>query len=250
MPDPLPYQTVLEAPPVLDSACSVLLDFDGTLVEIADRPDAVFIDPALPSLLRRLEGTFSGRLALVSGRSIAQLDTFLGATLEGIAIIGSHGAEIRADAWSTSPTRPSALIAAERTIRQTFADLAGVVIEVKSHGVAVHYRLAPEVEPAARDVVRGIAAGSGLGVQEGKMMIELRAAGHDKGTGIATLMALSPFAGSIPVFVGDDITDEAGFDAVAALGGMGVLVGPGRATAAQYRLPDVVSVHAWLGQFA
>ena len=82
------------------------------------------------------------------------------------------------------------------------------------------------------------------------MMIELRAGGHDKGSGIATLMAEPPFAGTVPVFAGDDLTDEAGFVAVAKLNGIGVLVGPERPTAARYRLPDVASVRSWLEQAA
>lgn len=230
--------------------CSILLDFDGTLVEIVDRPEAVVIDPALRTLLERLAGTFEGRFALVSGRSIAQLEAFLGAALDGVAIVGSHGGELQAGAWRMSRMRPAALISAERDIRAAFADRVGVVVEVKTLGIAVHYRLAPEVEPAARALVGRIAMESGLAVQEGKMMIELHAAGHDKGTGIAALMPHPPFAGTLPVFAGDDVTDEAGFDAVARLGGIGVLVGPERPTAARYRLADVAAVRAWLEQAA
>lgn len=245
-----PLAPPLAPPPMLAPHNSVLLDFDGTLIEIADRPEAVVIEPALPALLQRLAGTFQGRLALVSGRSVAQLEAFLGAALTGVAIVGSHGAEVQAGARRTAPMRPQALISAERELRAGFADRAGVVVEVKTLGVAVHYRLAPEVEPAARALVDRIAMESGLAVQEGKMMIELRAAGHDKGTGIAALMTHPPFAGTVPVFAGDDITDEAGFGAVATLGGIGILVGPERPTAARYRLADVAAVHAWLEQAA
>lgn len=236
----------LARPPRLMPGNSVLLDFDGTLVDIVDRPDLVTVDAALIGLLRRLAGTFSGRIALVSGRSAEQLHAFLGHALDGIAIVGSHGAEIHAGTRRVSASRPQALIAAEHVIRAAFADREGVVVEVKSLGVAVHYRLAPEVGPAAHALAGRIAAENGLALQEGKMMIELRGAGHDKGTGITALMEQPPFAGTSPVFVGDDLTDEAGFAAVAALGGMGVLVGPPRATIAGYRLDDVASVRAWL----
>ena len=228
----------------------MLLDFDGTLIDIFDRPDAVIIDPALPVLLQRLVGTFHGRLALVSGRSVAQLDEFLGGALDNVAIVGSHGAEVRTGSRHTSPTRPDALTSAENEIRRAFAGNSGIVVEVKSLGVAVHFRLAPETEPAIRALTDRIAMESALAVQEGKMMIELRASGHDKGSGIATLMAEPPFAGTVPVFAGDDLTDEAGFVAVAKLNGIGVLVGPERPTAASYRLPDVASVRAWLEQAA
>ena len=107
-------------------------------------------------------------------------------TLAGIAIVGSHGAEVRAGPRRIAPARPPALIAAERAIQATFGDREGVIVEVKSHGVAVHFRLAPDAEPAARALIDRIAMESGLAVQEGKMMIELRAAGHDKGSGIAS----------------------------------------------------------------
>jgi len=227
-----------------------LLDFDGTLVEIVDRPDAVVIEPALAILLQRLKGTFQGRVALVSGRSVAQLDAFLGPALDGVAVIGSHGGEIRAGDWRMASVRPASLVAAERELGVAFADRTGAVIEVKSMGVAVHYRLAPDIEPAARALVDRIAKERGLAVQEGKMMIELRVAGHDKGSGIAALMVKKPFAGTVPVFAGDDVTDESGFNAVEALGGFGVLVGPDRPTAARYRLADVAAVRAWLEQAA
>lgn len=249
MPSPsFPEAVLAPPPPLIPRRHTVLLDFDGTLVELAGRPDAVVIDPALKALIRRLAGTFRGRVALVSGRSIAQLEGFLGETLEGVALIGSHGAEIHIGPSRAAPVRPAALIEAEHAIRATFAGQEGVVVEVKTLGVAVHYRLAPEAEPAARRLVQSLVIDNGLAVQEGKMMIELRAAGHDKGSGIAALMAKSPFAGTVPVFVGDDVTDEAGFVAVAALGGFGVLVGAERATAARYRLRDVPAVRAWLEQ--
>ncbi|WP_245646536.1 trehalose-phosphatase [Sphingomonas soli] len=229
---------------------TLLLDFDGTLVELAERPDAVVIDRPLKALIGRLAGTFRGRFALVSGRSVAQLEGFLGETLEGVALIGSHGAEIHIGSSRVTPVRPPALIEAEHAIRAMFTNREGIVVEVKTLGVAVHYRLAPEAEPATRALVQSLAIDNGLAVQEGKMMIELRAAGHDKGSGIAALMRQPPFAGTVPVFAGDDVTDEAGFVAVAVLGGLGVLVGPERETSARHRLDDVSAVRAWLEQAA
>lgn len=234
-------------PPPLNPGCdSVLLDFDGTLVALAERPDAVVIDAALGVLLRRLARDFAGRVALVSGRSVAQLEVFVGSALAGLGVVGSHGAEVRAGGRMAGPARPDMLDGAADVLRRAFDEVDGVIIEEKSLGVAVHYRLAPDAEPVARGLVRRIAAQTGLAVQDGKMMIELHAAGHDKGTGIAALMAVVPFAGSVPVFVGDDLTDEAGFAAVRAMGGHGVLVGAERATAARFRLDDVAAVRRWL----
>ncbi|UZK65937.1 trehalose-phosphatase [Sphingomonas sp. M1-B02] len=247
----MPIAPPLAPPPPLRAAThSLLLDFDGTLVELADRPESVVVEPALSNLLRRLAGTFQGRIALVSGRSAAQLEGFLGETLADIAMVGSHGAEVQTGSGHTAPIRPPALIEAEHAVRAMFAGWEGVVVEIKTLGVAVHYRLAPAAEPEARALIQRLARDDGLAVQEGKMMIELRTAGHDKGSGITALMAHAPFTGSVPVFAGDDVTDEAGFVAVEALGGLGVLVGPERETAAGYRLDDVAAVHAWLEQAA
>lgn len=246
-----PSQAALAPPlPLLAARHSLLLDFDGTLVELVDRPDAVVVDPSLSALIHQLAGTFQGRLALVSGRSIEQLEGFLGETLAGIAAVGSHGAEVQMGANRFAPIRPPSLTTVEEAIRAMFAGQPGVIVEVKTLGVAVHYRLAPGAEPAARALIERLARESGLEVQEGKMMIELRAPGHDKGSGIAALMALPPFAGTVPVFAGDDVTDEAGFAAVQLLGGIGVLVGPERMTAARYRLDDVAAVRNWLGEAA
>ncbi|MFS0737698.1 trehalose-phosphatase [Sphingomonas sp. 1P06PA] len=251
MPSTSAASVPLPRPPgLLSAGASLLLDFDGTLVDLADRPDAVAFDPPLIALLGRLTGTFGGRIALVSGRSVAQLEHFLGGALGGIALVGSHGAEMRIGDRHLSPDRPASLAQAERIVRAQIGDRAGVVIEAKSLGIAIHYRMAPALEGEARALAERIATDTGLVVQDGKMMIELHAAGHDKGAGIAGLMRQPGFAGTKPIFLGDDLTDEAGFAVVATLGGMPVLVGPPRPTAARYRLADVAAVRAWLGYAA
>ena len=234
---------------VADGHC-LLLDFDGTLVELVDRPDAIVVDAALIALLQRLLGTFDGRLALVSGRSVAQIEDFLGDAVPGIAMVGSHGAELQVAGERVTPERPAVLEVAERAFSAAFAGEQGVVIEVKSLGVAVHYRMAPARADEAQRLAERFAGNDGIVLQTGKMMVELRAGGHDKGTGIAALLRHAPFAGAMPVFAGDDVTDEAGLKVVGDLGGMGVLVGPQRETAAHYRLDDVASVRGWLGTAA
>lgn len=226
---------------------SLLLDFDGTLVELVDRPDAVVADRALAMLLHRLAGTFAARMALVSGRSIDQLHSFFQGLPAAFAIVGSHGAEFQIGAQRVAPARPAALGEVERAMRLAFGAMEGVIIEPKSLGVALHFRLAPDAEAQIREFSIRSAEATGLMVQEGKMMIELRSAGHDKGSGISSLMAHSPFCGTRPIFIGDDITDEAGFVAVQQLGGFGVLVGDERPTAARFRLANVAAVRAWLG---
>jgi trehalose 6-phosphate phosphatase len=123
----------------------------------------------------------------------------------------------------------------------------GLLVEEKPAGLALHFRLAPEREGEALALVEAIASRTGLEVQRGKMVAELRPPGADKGDALAALMREPPFAGARPLFVGDDLTDERGFEAAARLGGGGVLVGAPRATAALWRLPDVAAVAAWLG---
>jgi len=238
-------------PGALPADAALFLDFDGTLVELANRPDAVIVDGALSALLQRLREQRAGRVAIISGRSIAQLDDFLGAALDGITLVGSHGAEIRTVGGTIMrPERPASLIEAERAFTDRFGDTPGAVIEVKSLGVAIHYRLAPEIGDAAEAMVADHADRHGLAVQKGKMMSEVRVAGHDKGTAITALMQLPQFAGYNPVFAGDDLTDEAGFLVCSDAGGGGILIGPPRDTAARWRIADVAGFRNWLEEAA
>lgn len=235
-------------PPVRRSETSLFLDFDGTLVDLADSPDAVIVDARLDGLLDALISRFAGRVAVVSGRSVAQLQRMLGASGGKLALVGSHGAEVRPLGMAPNAfERPQALQDAESLFAAFFADNPRVIIEVKTLGVAIHYRLGPSAEAEANRLAEAFAAAHGLHVQKGKMMVELRAPGHDKGDGIAELMKLDPFRGFAPVFVGDDVTDEPGFARCREMGGFGVLVGSPRPTAADCRLGDVAAVHAWLG---
>jgi trehalose 6-phosphate phosphatase len=234
-------------PAMLLDGASLFLDFDGTLVELAERPEAVAVDAALAGLLDRLAERLEGRVVLVSGRSIQQLDGFLEGIGVAIGLVGSHGAETRlAGGAIVRPDRPASLDAAARLFADAFRGRDGVVIEAKSLGVGLHYRLDPTAEDEAHAIAAAFAAANDLEVQHGKMMVELRLPGHDKGSAIAALMARAPFAGHAPVFVGDDLTDEAGFAAAAEHGGAGILVGPARETEARYRLRGVAAVRAWL----
>jgi trehalose 6-phosphate phosphatase len=126
----------------------------------------------------------------------------------------------------------------------------GLLIEEKPAGLALHYRQAPEAEDRVLELTRALATRHGLTLQQGKMVAELRPAGADKGDAVRALMAEPPFAGARPVVVGDDLTDEHAFEAAAAMGGAGVLVGEARASAASYRLPGVSAVAKWLASAA
>jgi trehalose 6-phosphate phosphatase len=239
----------LPAPPkTLLNGASLFLDLDGTLLELIDDPDAVVADQLLRDLLLALVARLDGRLAVISGRSLAQLEAILGPVCDAVALSGSHGCEHRWRGVAAQPSRPASLDAAAERFR-TFADAhPGAIVEDKSYGVALHYRLAPMVEQGAHALAEQLACALDLQLQPGKMMVELRVPGGDKGVAVRRLMGRPPMAGTTPIFLGDDVTDEAGFEAAHALGGAGILVGTPRETAAGYALPDPASVRAWLAE--
>lgn len=244
-----PNTAALLAPPPahLADGASLFLDFDGTLVEIAPRPDAVAVDDRLRTLIANVSKRFDGRVAIVSGRGAAEIDALFGG-LE-CPIVGSHGAELRGVAQAEMPQRPAALDNIAARFHALAEAIPGLVVEIKPLGVGLHYRGVPAAEAEAGALAEELAATTGLTLQRGKMVFELRAPG-DKGRAIAALMGAMPFAGSRPVFLGDDLTDEPGFATVARLGGAGVLVGQMRDTQAVYRLPDVTSALRWLETLA
>ncbi|WP_306998425.1 trehalose-phosphatase [Sphingomonas sp. SORGH_AS_0879] len=234
-------------PPRLSLADSLFLDFDGTLVELADNPEGVHVSRELADRLDALAAHMPGRLAIVSGRSIAQIDALFGPQAQHFTLAGSHGAERRSpEDGHSQPEKPDHLAIATEEMRRVAED-NGLYFETKSFGAGLHYRRKPEAEPLALREAAAIAERHGLTLQPGKMMVEVRLPG-DKGQAIETLMETPAMRGTVPIFFGDDVTDEDGFAAAAALGGAGVLVGPMRETAARYRLPDVPAVHEWLAQ--
>lgn len=238
----------LPHPPPRDPGQALFLDFDGTLVDLVDRPEAVSVDLALQRLLTRLAVEHDGRVALVSGRSIAQLDHFLGEAGRALTLVGSHGGETRpVGAASITPVRAAIFDVIAEEFSKAFADRPDVIIEDKSLSVAVHFRLDPEAGPAVAAMAARLAERHRLIVQPGKLVVELRSDGHDKGRAISAVAAMPGFTGHPPVFIGDDTTDEPGFAACAALGGAGILVGAARESAARYRLDDVAAVRRWLG---
>jgi trehalose 6-phosphate phosphatase len=226
---------------------SLFLDFDGTLVEIADHPDAVIVSDDLKDLLRSLSVMLHGRVGIISGRPIGQLHDLIG-TLP-MAYAGSHGAEIvQADGTHHVAAKPAGLNALAQEMGKFITTHPGVMVERKPYGVALHYRAAPHAEAASRDLATTLSHSSGFTLQSGKMVFELRAPGSDKGTALRLLSGSPSMRGTKPVFVGDDDTDEAAFIVAAELGGAGILVGPDRPTAAKFRLPSVRATIEWLRQ--
>jgi trehalose 6-phosphate phosphatase len=226
---------------------SLFIDFDGTLVELIDRPDAVRVDDGLIDLLGLVSIALPGRVAIVSGRSIDQIDAFLGDQARMLAIAGSHGVERRLPGCAPSlpPEAPNFTAAAE-ALANFAAMHPGTIVEPKRYGIALHYRLAPQSERDAQAMVLQLADKFGFGVQMGKMMAELKMAGGNKGDAVAAFLREPAMAGTTPWFIGDDITDEDGFMIARDCGGGGILVGASRETQAVYGLANVRAVRGWL----
>ena len=241
------HSLALPAPPpsLLENA-ALFLDFDGTLVDIAATPDAVVVDAPVHDLLARLVERHRGAVAIVSGRSIAQLDALLGENAMRLALSGSHGVEQRENGVLAQPSRAPELDEAEAAIRSFARDRDGLIVESKSYGVALHYRLSPGFADEARCHAAAISERLGLRLQEGKMMVELRIAGDDKGGAIRALMSCAAMQGRNPLVLGDDVTDEDAFLAARGLGGHAILVGAMRETEADFILPSPAAARDWL----
>ncbi len=233
----------LPSPDVLRDA-SLFLDFDGTLVDFVIDPDAAAVDQRLRVLLSELGERLNGRLAILSGRSLDELTERIG--LGPIAMAGSHGLERRtADGKVTRAVIPPGLASATVAAR-TFAEAHDLLLEPKAAGVAIHYRDARHAESAVDAFARELAQETGLYLQSGKCVRELRVAGADKGDAVRAFMTEPPFNLGSPVVLGDDLTDEHAFEAAVRLGGSAILVGDARPTSAGYRLPSVDATLDWL----
>jgi trehalose 6-phosphate phosphatase len=238
------------APSPADPAGSyaVFLDFDGTLVDIAATPDAVAVDPALPSVVERLRARLRGALAVVTGRPLRDIDRFLpGLNFDGC---GMHGLERRVNGRTSMSDLPDQSGEIDQ-LRSRLAPWPGLLVENKRIGVAVHWRQQPEAEGEARAGIDALAArlGPAYRIQDGKAVREIVPGQADKGEGIRALMSASPYKGRLPIFAGDDRTDEHGFAAAAELGGITLKVGPGP-TAASYRVASPAELRATLARWA
>lgn len=226
-------------------------DFDGTLVELAATPDGIHVPAALPHRLAALRAACGGALAIVSGRGIDAIDAFL--AMPDLPIAGLHGAERRDMHGALTHTgldevRLAHIVADLAALAQQHA---GLLLEPKRASVAFHYRNAPACEALVRDAVERAAARypEHYAVQPGKMVFELKPKGVDKGRAVQAFLSEAPFAGRVPLFAGDDLTDEAAFAAVQAAGGLGIKVGDGETCARMLvpAVPDLAALlDAWL----
>lgn len=222
---------------------AVFLDLDGTLAELAAHPSDARVLPQQVALLGRLESGLDGALAVVSGRSIDSLDGMLHPLRPRAA--GLHGLERRNDSQCTAAAG-DALTEASRQLEDLADRHPGLMLENKGAAIALHFRNAPELEAMCRETVHALAAGfPDHHVIAGKMVLELKPRHSNKGTAIDAFLGEPPFRGRTPVFAGDDVTDEDGFETVNARGGISIKIGDG-ATAARFRLPDVTALHTWL----
>lgn len=239
--------------PYPDERWALFLDVDGTLIHIAEHPDSVQPSPRLGEILQRVTDALGGALALISGRPIAEIDRLTDRVAP--AASGLHGLELRTPAGGYDA--PNANVAGMSTARARLAELAErhaeLYFEDKQATLALHYRNAGDAARAeARTLVDEIVDGADnrLSLLTGKAVYEIKPAEGDKGRALQRLMTDPPFAGRCPVYVGDDVTDEAAFVAVNSLGGVSIRVGEPASSAARYQLNTVDEVLEWLEQIA
>ena len=236
------------APENLDtSAVALFLDVDGTLLDIRDDPSDVVADSALIELLQACSAELHGALSLVSGRSIEEVDRIFAPAVFPVA--GAHGAELRfagaqALTMDSKPMPREAL----RRLEEFVATNRGLLLEHKRGGVSLHYRRVPELQEACEELIRGLMAdlGDAFRLIAGKMVFEIAPGAHNKGAAVRSFLAHAPFTGRIPVYVGDDVTDEDAFTETNRVDGLSIRVGDSSHSEAQYELPDVASVRSWL----
>lgn len=236
----------LSPPPFnLPRRAALFLDLDGTLAPIMPRPDDVGPDPRRARIIARLRERFEDRVAVVSGRSLPDLDHILDGGAPSIAAI--HGLVRRTAGGGVVELTPHDGLEDARRILGELADCErGLLFEDKTLSVALHYRNAPACAEAVVEAAERLSQTTGLVLQLGDMVAELRTPGADKGSAVAAFLAEPPFLGATPIFVGDDLTDEDGFAAARRLGGFGVLAGKPRPTEASYRLDGPDAVLGWL----
>jgi trehalose 6-phosphate phosphatase len=234
------------APPAPQPDWAYFFDIDGTLLDIADSPSGVRLDHDLRSLIEALYRRSGGAVALISGRTIRDVDALFHDI--HLPAAGQHGTERRdAAGHITRHAAPGALDGVHERLRAAVTSRPGLILEHKGLSLALHYRRAPSLGGYAHRLVRAVLPelGGAFCVQSGKRVVELKPVGRDKGAAVQEFMDELPFRGRPPVFVGDDRTDEYGFRVVNRLRGYSVKVGQGR-SAARWRLRDVRAVRAWL----
>lgn len=231
---------------------ALFLDFDGTLTDIANSPDEVRLSPRLVPTLNLLFQGFGGAVAIVSGRPLKQIDALLAPL--SLPTAGLHGLERRGTDGKTIrfTSDPTVLDSVREGLEKITQPMNGVVLEDKKYSLALHYRKCPEQQQQCFDAVRALVskAEDSLEILPGKMVYEVKPRGMDKGRAVQAFLAEAPFVGRTPLFIGDDVTDEAGFALSNRLGGASIRVGADTGTCAQFRVATVADLLAWLERTA
>ncbi|MBO0733797.1 MAG: trehalose-phosphatase [Methylocapsa sp.] len=227
---------------------AIFLDLDGTIVELVDHPDAVRVGPQTLHLLQALLSSTGEALAVISGREIGVIDRLLYPLV--VPVAGVHGLQRRDARGTVYSKETSDLVPLVDVLENLLGKEPGVFIERKRGGMAVHYRLRPDLEQHCRDAVHLVMGKHpDLRLIRGKMVFELTQKGADKGDVISAFLREPPFRGRTPIFAGDDLTDEAGFSAVNALGGITIKVGASQ-TEARFRAESPAQLRDWLCRVA
>jgi trehalose 6-phosphate phosphatase len=231
---------------------AILLDVDGTIVDLAPTPRETWVPATLRDVLARLIKQTDGAVALVSGRPIRDLDLIFAPLI--LTAIGGHGAELRSVNGQKSENRAAAPL--DGQLKRQLASIAetgsGIIVEDKGYSLALHYRLAPEKADLVRDAVATICSAYPSGsieILDGKFVVEVKHTGFNKATAVRKLMTCPPFRGRRPIFFGDDTTDEPVFDIVSELNGLAISVGRRmRAAAGFFETPQ--DVRSWLSRIS
>jgi trehalose 6-phosphate phosphatase len=227
-----------------DTGCALFFDFDGTLVDLASHPGAVQVHPDVPTLLAQLAAALGGAVAVISGRPLAELDRYLQPLT--LCAAGVHGAERRGADGHLRRVAFGELNEAIGTIQALCLRHPALRMELKPGAVALHYRQAPELEgQCLATMADALRVAQGMTLLRGKMVVELKPRRAGKGFAVRSFMDEHPFLKRRPWFFGDDVTDEAAFEVVQALGGVAVKIGQGE-TLATRRLADPVALRHWM----
>jgi trehalose 6-phosphate phosphatase len=233
--------------PPLDQT-ALLLDIDGTLLDLAPTPREVWVPPDLANTLGRLLIRTSGALALVSGRSLNDIDLIFAP--EQFPAVGGHGAEMRLSTDSEAVATHAPPM--DKELKRRLAAIAklspGILLEDKGYSLALHYRLAPHAEKAIYEAVSLIRAdlpNAPIEVLPGKCVCEIKHSGFNKASGVVELMTHEPFKGRRPIFIGDDVTDESVFAIMPDFGGLAFSVGR-RAHGVAGHFEEPRDVREWL----
>src|SRR5450432_2466753 len=230
--------------------CALLLDIDGTLLDLAPTPREVWVPPGLAKTLNRLVEKTSGALDLVSGRSLNDIDLIFAP--EQFSAVGGHGAEMRISVDNEAVATHAPPM--DKELKRRLAAIAqlspGILLEDKGYSLALHYRLAPHAEKAIYEAVSLIRAdlpNASIEVLPGKCVCEIKHSGFNKASGVIELMSHAPFKGRRPIFIGDDVTDESVFAIMPDFGGLSFSVGRRAQGVANY-FDDPAEVREWLAR--